>query len=309
MKTIRLLPYITFILLGCNQLSEYSGDDKAYRSSTADGTISCSPESSVLDLKGSQTGHPRGPAVQRNFHIILEGFKIIPLSGLRSLAKFTPNLGNAMVMGDIIAGQKDLARVEREVAARGLTITDIHKYPARDRTVILFMHVKGFGNEVVLSRNVKALISNLTAAADYDRNDSGTSTLATSLNTVNLDSLLGHRSDRLGEVYQYNIVRANVLNAHGMKEANSANFNTWAAWQGTDKEAVVAGDVVMLPNEVEPVIKTLAENGFELVHNQVVHENPKLFCLHYWAVGSAEDLAKGLRTAFDQQQEKFSQRR
>ena len=302
MKTIRLLPYITFIMLGCNQLSEYSGGDKVYRSTTADGAISCSPESSVLDLKGSQTGHPKGPVVQRKFHIILDGFKIIPRSGLRSVTKFTPNLDSAMVMGDIIAGEKDLARVEQEVAASGLTITDIHRYPARDRNVILFMHIKGFGNEIALSRNVDALVSKLTGGDANDRKNSGTNALATSLNTVNLDSMIGYRGDRLGEIYQYDIDRANILNAHGMVGRNTSNFNTWAAWQGTDKEAVVAGDVVMLPNEVAPVIKALAENGFELIHNQVVHENPKLFCLHYWAVGNAENLAKGLRAALDQQE-------
>ena len=301
MKTLRLIPYITFIMLGCNQLSEYPGG-KAYSSTTADGAISCSPESSVLDLKGSAAGHPMGPVVQRKFHIILDGFKIIPLAGLRSVAKFTRNLDSAMVMGDIIAGEKDLVRVEQEVAASGLTITDIHRYPARDRNVIMFMHIKGFGNEVALSRNVNALFSKLTEAGANNRKNNGINALATSLNIVNLDSMLRYRGDRMGEIYQYNIDRANILNAHGMVGRNTSIFNTWAAWQGTDNEAVVAGDVVMLPNEVEPVIKALAENGFELVHNQVVHENPKIFCLHYWAVGNAEHLAKGLRAALDQQQ-------
>ena len=58
----------------------------------------------------------------------------------------------------------------------------------------------------------------------------------------------------------------------------------------------------MLENEVAGVIKTLVENGIEVVavHNHMVHEQPKIFFLHYWGIGNAEQLAKGLRAALDQ---------
>jgi len=58
----------------------------------------------------------------------------------------------------------------------------------------------------------------------------------------------------------------------------------------------------MLENEVEPVIKALIENGIEVValHNHMIHEQPRIFFLHYWGVGSAEKLAKGLREALNQ---------
>lgn len=79
-------------------------------------------------------------------------------------------------------------------------------------------------------------------------------------------------------------------------------FNTWAAWQGTPEKAAVAGDFAMLMDEVAPVIKALVENGIEVVavHNHMVHEEPAIFFLHYWGVGPAEKLAKGLRAALDQ---------
>ena len=68
------------------------------------------------------------------------------------------------------------------------------------------------------------------------------------------------------------------------------------------EKAAVAGDFTMLENEVAPVIKTLIENGIEVVavHNHMVHETPKIFFLHYWGVGPAGKLAKGLRAALDQ---------
>jgi hypothetical protein len=58
----------------------------------------------------------------------------------------------------------------------------------------------------------------------------------------------------------------------------------------------------MLENEVEPVLKALIENGIEVValHNHMVHEQPRIFFLHYWGIGVAGQLAKGLRAALDE---------
>jgi hypothetical protein len=58
----------------------------------------------------------------------------------------------------------------------------------------------------------------------------------------------------------------------------------------------------MLEDEVAAVIKALVENGIEVVavHNHMVHEQPRIFFLHYWGVGNAEQLAKGLKSALDQ---------
>lgn len=58
----------------------------------------------------------------------------------------------------------------------------------------------------------------------------------------------------------------------------------------------------MLTDEVAPVIKPLVENGIVVVavHNNMVQEEPKIFFLHYWGVGPAEKLAKGLKAALDQ---------
>ena len=84
--------------------------------------------------------------------------------------------------------------------------------------------------------------------------------------------------------------------------AYRSGFNTCAAWQGTEDKDAVAGDFTMLENEVEPVIKELIENGIEVVAlpNHMIHEQPRIFFLHYWGVGPAEKLAKGLKAALDE---------
>ena len=92
-----------------------------------------------------------------------------------------------------------------------------------------------------------------------------------------------------------------MLKEHGVPISTFMGFNTWAAWQGTPEKAAVSGDFTMLMDEVQPVIKELIESGIEVVavHNHMVHEAPKVFFLHYWGVGPAEKLAKGLKAALD----------
>ena len=64
----------------------------------------------------------------------------------------------------------------------------------------------------------------------------------------------------------------------------------------------VAGDFAMLEEEVAPVIKALVESGIEVVavHNHMVHEEPRIFFLHYWGIGPVDKLSKGLKSALDQ---------
>ena len=79
-------------------------------------------------------------------------------------------------------------------------------------------------------------------------------------------------------------------------------LTTWAAFAGTDAEAVIAGDVAMLEGEVQSVLKVLRANGLEIVsiHQHMLNSSPNIIFLHYWGKGSAEKLATGFKSALDQ---------
>jgi hypothetical protein len=46
-------------------------------------------------------------------------------------------------------------------------------------------------------------------------------------------------------------------------------LNTWAAFVGTNDNAAVAGEVAMLANEVQPVLKSLRKNGIDVVDSTI----------------------------------------
>ena len=76
-------------------------------------------------------------------------------------------------------------------------------------------------------------------------------------------------------------------------------LNTWAAFYGSDDDAVVAGDIAMTALEVTPVLKSLRGSGIDVVaiHQHMTMETPRIMFLHFWGVGGAIDLAKGVKAA------------
>lgn len=63
-------------------------------------------------------------------------------------------------------------------------------------------------------------------------------------------------------------------------------LNTWAAFTGTDADAIVAGDVAMRDSEVTGVLKALRSNGLEVV---AIHH-------HMTGVAAGGDLPALFRT-------------
>jgi len=78
--------------------------------------------------------------------------------------------------------------------------------------------------------------------------------------------------------------------------------NTWAGFAGTDQDALVDGDFVMLESELQPVLKSLRKDGINIVaiHNHMTAEEPRYLFLHYWGRGPAAELAKVVKNALDE---------
>jgi hypothetical protein len=260
----------------------------------------------ILGKKGkAQAGEYKITIPQNDLSIMVDGFKIVPAMGLATWIAFTPSQNGAMLMGDIVVTETDLAPVQQEIIRQGLTITAIHNHFVRNHPNVMYMHLGGSGTTEEMAQKAKAVLDKLKQIRGEDPSG-GTASIETVQNTLDLkklDEIIGYKAELNKGVYKYTIGRPDVnLVEHGVPVSSFLGFNTWAAWQGTMEKAAVAGDFTMLEDEVAPVIKALVENGIEVVavHNHMVHEQPRVFFLHYWGVGNAERLATGLRAALDQ---------
>ncbi len=81
-----------------------------------------------------------------------------------------------------------------------------------------------------------------------------------------------------------------------MGMATALNFQS-----GEGNKVVATGDFVMDRDDVNRVTKALVQHGILVtaLHNHLVHGSPDLYFMHFWADGTAEKVAKGLRAGLD----------
>jgi hypothetical protein len=258
----------------------------------------------ILGMKGTEkNGEYKITVPQNDLNVVVDSFKIIPPMGLGSWTAFTPTTNGVMIMGDIVVTETDLKQVQQEVINQGLTITAIHNHFLRDKPHVMYMHIGGMGPAEQLAQSVKAVFAKVAEVRGKNPADGNKESVQNTLDSASLNKLLGSKGELSRGVLKHTLGRPDVdLKDHQTAVTSFAGFNTWASWQGTPEHAAVAGDFAMLEEEVAPVIKALVENGIEVVavHNHMVHEEPRIFFLHYWGVGPVDKLSQGLRQALDQ---------
>ena len=304
-KIIPFLTLVLFVFNFCAGQQKVPGKDQMQKMEMASvKPLDIATIEKITGMKGKENnGQYKITVAQNDLNVTIDGFKIIPAMGLGSWVAFTPYSDGAMIMGDMILTETDLGPFQQEVIRQGLTISAIHNHFIRNHPNVMYMHIGGMGKTDLMAQKVKSLFDKVTQLRGKNPSSASADSVVNTIDTKKLDGIIGYKGEMSKGVYKYTIGRPDVtLKEHGIPVTNFGGFNTWAAWQGTEDKAAVAGDFTMLENEVEPVIKALIENGIEVValHNHMIHEQPRIFFLHYWGVGSAEKLARGLREALNQ---------
>ncbi|MEW5929713.1 MAG: DUF1259 domain-containing protein [Gemmatimonadota bacterium] len=257
----------------------------------------------ITGVRGTASGGEYKVSVPQNdLDVRVDGFRIVPPMGTGSWAGFTPAPGGAMVMGDIVVRPEEIGPVQRAAVEHGLSVSGLHNHFVRDEPKVMFMHLHGTGRTEDLARGVRAVLDRVAALRGRDPAAAPAASVASTLDTARIAAVLGHPGELGRGVYRVTIGRPDVrLTDHGVPVSSFLGFNTWAAFQGTVERAAVAGDFAMLEHEVPAVIEALVRNGIEVVavHNHMTTEQPRIFFLHYWGVGPAERLARGLRAGLD----------
>ena len=115
-----------------------------------------------------------------------------------------------------------------------------------------------------------------------------------------IDDILGRSGQKTGDVYKVGFPRSDLhVSVHNLAIKPSLALGSWAAFLGTDDNAMVMGDLVLLEGEVNPVIAKLRSSGFDIsaVHNHLMEESTRVLYVHYMGHGPAVQLATSLRAA------------
>jgi hypothetical protein len=214
------------------------------------------------------------------------------------------NGGTEVMMGDLVLTENEVNPVMSAILDNGLDVTALHNHFFWEQPRVFYMHVHGTGSAADLARRLKPAIDLIDQAVRRAQpsGTAGQPAPARSLDTATLARIIGHDGEQNGPVYKITIGRPDIgLREHGALINARMGLNTWAAFAGTDADAMAAGDVAMLAHEVTPVLKALRANGLDIVaiHHHMTGVEPVVIFLHYYGTGPAARLAQGVRAAVD----------
>lgn len=126
---------------------------------------------------------------------------------------------------------------------------------------------------------------------------------AVALDASKIEQLTGAKGklDAAANVFKVSVPRADLaLSVAGVKMVPPMGLTSWAAFMPSGDRVMVMGDMVLLEDQINPVMSAALENGIEVtaLHNHFLWDTPKVMFMHIGGSGDAETLATGIGKVF-----------
>src|SRR6266498_4045270 len=243
-------------------------------------------------------------APRTDVKVNVDGWTMPPFMGLTSWAGFVDGKKEeAMVMGDLVLFQDEVNSVMSAALDSGLKVTALHNHFFFDEPKVYFMHIEGEGTADKLAAAVKKVYEAIkeTRAANSQPKDSFGARSLPEKNSITagpLNEIFDFQGESKDGMVKFTIGRPAKM--HGTDIDKDMGVNTWAAFAGSDDNAVVDGDFAVTEDELQPVLKSLVKEKINIVaiHQHMTHEEPRIIFFHYWGRGAAKDLAQAVKGGF-----------
>jgi hypothetical protein len=234
----------------------------------------------------------------------VDGWTMPPFMGLGTWAAFTKGAHTeAMVMGDTVLFEDEVNSAMSAALDNGLSVTALHNHFFFDQPKVYFMHIEGEGTVEKLASAVKKVYDTTKAIRSQDAKPAesfsavGQPSLPekNSITATPLNEIFGVRGESKDGMVKFTIGRPAKM--HGVNIDKDMGVNTWAAFAGTDANAVVDGDFAVTEDELQPVLRSLLTEKINIVaiHQHMTQEEPRIMFFHYWGRGPAKDLAQAVK--------------
>ena len=235
--------------------------------------------------------------------VVVDGWTMPPFMGLGTWAAFTATKDGAMVMGDTVLFEDEVNAAMSAALDNGLNVTALHNHFFFDHPKVYFMHIEGEGAVDKLAgavRKVYDAAKQIRAASPNPKDSFGAAPLPekSSITAAPLNEIFGAQGESKDGMVKFTFGRPATM--HGIKIGKDMGVNTWAAFAGSDDNAVVDGDFAVTEDELQPVLKSLLKEKINIVaiHQHMTHEQPRMMFFHYWGTRPRQRLSQAIKGAF-----------
>jgi hypothetical protein len=238
---------------------------------------------------------------RKDLHVALNGLAIKPGLALGSWAAFARHGNEAMVMGDLVLTEDEIAPVVAKLQNAGVQEAALHNHLIGETPRVMYLHIASHGDPVQMAKAIHDALA-LTKTPGPDSSGAQQASTQLGFDQKQVEQALGRTGKVNGGLLQFSVPRAEQITDSGTAIPPSMGVATAINFQPTETgRAAITGDFVLIASEVNPVIKALTENGIRMtaLHSHMLTEEPRLFFMHFWANDDAVKLARGLRAALD----------
>src|SRR5713101_2861139 len=238
--------------------------------------------------------------------VVVDEWTVPAFMGLGTWAAFTESKNGAMVMGDTVLFEDEVNAAMSAALDNGLNVTALHNHFFFDQPKVFFMHIEGEGTVDKLAGAVKKMYDTVKAirgpnakpAESFSAVGQVSLPEKNSITAAPLNEIFGMQGESKDGMVKFTIGRPAKMN--GVNIDKDMGVNTWAAFAGSDENAIVDGDFAVTEDELQPVLKALLKEKINIVaiHQHMTHEQPRMMFFHYWGRGSAKELAENIKSAF-----------
>lgn len=229
------------------------------------------------------------------------GHELTSFTGLFSWISFQQGQKKGvevMIMGDILLLEHEVNPALYAALDNQIDITALHNHYVHDQPKLYYMHINAEGSLRDVAQGVKHILDAVQTAKEEALIMEGPSTNTITASIV--EDITGEKplvKEGMAKV----VVGRKIHAGCGCTIGKNMGVNTWAAFFGTDDNAVVYGDFVVFEQELQPLLHCLRQREFAIfaIHNHMTFEHPRCIFVHYWASGPVKTLAQHIKDSLD----------
>jgi hypothetical protein len=260
-------------------------------------------DTTKIDLALGRSGQKMGDVYKVGFprtdlHVSVHGLAIKPGLALGSWAAFLGTDDNAMVMGDLVLLEDELNPVMEALRLAGFEISAVHNHLIDETPQVVYMHYMGHGAASQLATSLRAALAVSKTPLERPAAAAEEATPPAWVKTV--EESVGRKGTFKGGVLSFGVPRSDSVTVAAMTIAPAAGVAEAINFQAADSGNIATtGDFVLTAEEVNPVISEIAAHHILVtaLHSHMLTEQPRLFFMHFWGVGSPESVGKGIAAA------------